>query len=101
MKQILLILIVVTLSAKSLFSQINLINNTDNISLKNNTEINNELKSIFLFSSIRLIEVVSIGVGYQVTENFSVSLKGAATWLGSTAMGFPNGGRGIGIKLSY
>lgn len=66
MKQFFLILIVVTLNFKLLFSQINLINNTNSNSLTNNTEIDNDLRSIFLFSSIGLIEVVSIGVGYQV-----------------------------------
>lgn len=85
MKQILLILIVVTLSAKSIFSQNNLINNTNSNSFTNNVEIDNVHRGIFLFSSIGLIEVVSIGVGYQVNENFSFSLKGSATWIGSSA----------------
>lgn len=101
MKQILLILIVVTLSAKSLFSQSNLINNTNSNSLTNNAEIDNDHRGIFLFSSIGLIEVVSIGVGYQVNENFSFSLKGSATWIGSSAMILPNSASGYGIKLTY
>lgn len=101
MKKILLILIVVTLNAKFLFSQINLINNTNSNSLTNNTEIDNDLRGIFLFSSIGLIEVVSIGVGYQVNENFSFSLKDSATWIGSSAMILPNSASGYGIKLTY
>ncbi|MBX2977346.1 MAG: hypothetical protein KF721_14550 [Ignavibacteriaceae bacterium] len=101
MKQILLILIVFTLNAKFLFSQINLNNYSDRNSLTSNLEIDKNIRGIFLFSSIGLIEVVSMGVGYQVTDNFSFALKGSATWIGSSAMGFPNGGRGIGIKLSY
>ncbi len=101
MKQFFLILIVVTLNFKLLFSQINLINNTNSNSLTNNTEIDNDLRGIFLFSSIGLIEVVSIGVGYQVNENFSFSLKGSATWIGSSAMILPNSANGYGIKLTY
>lgn len=63
MKQILLILLVFTSSAKFLFSQINLINNSNNNSLTSNAEIDNDLRGVFLFSSIGLIEVASIGVG--------------------------------------
>lgn len=101
MKQILLILLVFTSSAKFLFSQINLINNSNNNSLTSNAEIDNDLRGVFLFSSIGLIEVASIGVGYQVTEKFSFSLKGSVTWIGSSAMILPNSANWYGIKLTY
>lgn len=101
MKQVLLILIVVTLSAKSLFSQINLKKNTDSISLKNNAEIDNDIRCIFPFLSIGVIEYISFGLGYQVTENSSISLKRSSTWIGTGAMGFPNSASGYGIKLAY
>jgi hypothetical protein len=101
MKQILLILIVFTLSAKFLFSQINLNNNTDSNSLTSNAEIDKKIRSSFLFFSIGGIELGSIGVGYQVRDNFSFALKGSAAWIGSSAEFIPNGARGFGIRLTY
>jgi len=95
------ILFVILLNTQFLFSQINLMNDTNLETFEIKGKKENSMRGIFLFSSLGLIEVVSIGVGYQVTDNFSFSLKGSATWIGSSAMGFPNGGRGIGIKLSY
>lgn len=100
MKQILLALIATLLNTQFLFSQINLISITDSNSFENNTEIDNDLRSIFLFSSIGFVDVISIGMGKQLNKNFSLSLKGTAAWVGS---GYytPNSGGGIGLKLSY
>lgn len=101
MKQIFLILIVLILNAKFLFSQTNLINANDSSSFTNNTEIDKNHRSIFLFSSIGLIEVVSLGMGYQLNDDFSFALKWSTTWIGSSAMILPNSASGYGIKLIY
>lgn len=59
------------------------------------------VRGVFLYSGIGLIEVLTIGVGTQVSQDISISLKYAATWIGSGAMGLPNSATGIGLKLTY
>lgn len=101
MKQILLVLIATLINTQFLLSQINLISITDSNSFENNAEINNNLRGIFLFSNIGILDFLSAGIGYQVSEKISLSLKGSQTFIGSSAMGLPHGGSGVGIKLSY
>jgi len=62
---------------------------------------NNHNRKFYVFSSVGLIEIVSIGVGYQISRDISFAIKGASTWIGSYALLFPNGASGVGIKLSY
>jgi len=101
MKQILLVLIVTLLNTQFLLSQINVIGNADYSSIENNAEIENNFRSIFLFSNIGILDFLSIGIGYQVSDKISLSLKGSQTFIGSSAIGLPHGGNGVGIKLSY
>lgn len=101
MKEIVFILFSIFLNTPIMFSQINLINTNDSSCFTNDYKVDNNQRSIFLFGSVGIIEVASIGFGYQLTENFSFSIKGSGTLIGSSAMGFPNGGRGIGMRLSY
>ncbi|AFH50036.1 Hypothetical protein IALB_2333 [Ignavibacterium album JCM 16511] len=101
MKQILLVLIVALLNTQFLLGQINLIGSTDYSNFENNAEIDNNLRGIFLFSSIGILDFLSLGIGYQVSEKISIAIKGSQTFIGSSAMGFPHGGNGVGIKISY
>ncbi|MDI6786655.1 MAG: hypothetical protein QMD92_08100 [bacterium] len=48
-----------------------------------------------------ILEVLSIGIGYQISKNTAISIKGSGTWIGSSALGFPSSGMGLGFKLSY
>jgi len=101
MKRLLLVLIASLLNTQFIFSQINLIRSSDYSSIENNAEINNDLRGIFLFSNIGILDFLSLGIGYQVSEKISLAIKGSQTFIGSSAMGFPNGGSGVGVKLSY
>ncbi len=101
MKYFIYVILSILLNTQFLFSQINFVNVKDSSVLTNNLELDENYRGIFLFASVGIIEVASIGFGYQFNEKFSFSLKGAATFIGSAAMGFPNSGRGIGMKLSY
>lgn len=100
MKHILLVLIVTILNTKFLFSQTNFSKDSSYFNNMNNFDFNTNQRSVFLFSSIGLIEILSLGVGYQVTENFSLALKWSGTWIGSGEI-LPNSASGYGIKLSY
>jgi len=101
MKKLFLIIFIILLNFQSLFSQINLNNTSYSSSFTNNIEIENNFRGIYLFSSIGLIEIVSLGMGYQITDDFSFALKWSATWIGSSAMLLPNSASGFGIKTSY
>jgi hypothetical protein len=59
------------------------------------------IRSVFLYSSIGLVEVFSLGLGKQLNEDFSLSVKFAAAWIGSSASILPNGARGVGFRLAY
>jgi hypothetical protein len=59
------------------------------------------VRGIFLYSGIGLIEVLTIGIGSQVSQDISISLKYATTWIGKGAMILPNSATGIGLKLTY
>ncbi|MER3524402.1 MAG: hypothetical protein C4326_10115 [Ignavibacteria bacterium] len=59
------------------------------------------VRGIFLYSGIGLVEVLTIGVGKQLTQDLSISLKYATTWIGKGAMILPNSATGIGLKLTY
>jgi len=62
---------------------------------------NQKSRNLFLFSSIGVFEILSFGVGYQINESFSFSIKGAAAVIGSPGWLLPSGGRGLGLKASY
>lgn len=101
MRRILLVLILFLSNTQFLFSQTNIYKDSSYCNDMNNFDLDTNRRSVFLFSSVGIIEVLSLGVGYQVTENFSLALKWSATWIGSGAMILPNGASGYGIKLSY
>ncbi|WP_348344904.1 hypothetical protein, partial [Ignavibacterium sp.] len=94
-------LFVIILNTQSLFSQMNLINNNNFDALDINGYKDNIHRGIFLFSNIGILDFLSFGIGYQVSEKISIAIKGSQTFIGSSAMGFPQGGNGVGIKLSY
>jgi len=58
------------------------------------------IRSLFLFSSIGLIEVFSIGAGIQLSDNFSISVKYAGTWIGSGFI-FPNSAAGPALRVGF
>lgn len=60
-----------------------------------------EHRKLYFFSSVGIIEVAALGIGYQYSKEISITLKGAGTWIGSSALFLPNGGYGIGIGLHY
>ncbi len=95
------ILFVILLNTQFLFSQINFINDTNFDDFQNKGKNDYSHRSIFLFSNIGILDFLSLGIGYQVSEKISIAVKGSQTFIGSSAMGFPHGGNGVGIKLSY
>jgi len=40
-------------------------------------------------------------LGYQISDNYSLALKRAGTWIGSGGGFFPNGAAGYAVELSY
>lgn len=66
-----------------------------------NSANENELRNIFVTFNTGILEFISVGIGYQMNDDFSIALKGSATWIGSSAMGLPNSASGFGIKASY
>lgn len=101
MKKFSYVLLLILLNAQLMFSQINLFNTNDSSSLINNAKVDTNHRGMFLFASIGLIEIPSLGVGYQVTNDFSFAIKWSTTWIGSSAMILPNSASGYGIKLTY
>lgn len=101
MRRILLVLILFLSNTQFLFSQTNFYKDSSYCNDMNNSDLDTNQRNVFLFSSVGVIEILSLGVGYQVTENISLALKWSTTWIGSGAMILPNGASGYGIKLSY
>lgn len=101
MKKLFLIIFIILLNTQFLFSQMNLINNANFDAFENNGKKDYSYRSIFLFSNIGILDFLSLGIGYQVSEKISIAIKGSQTFIGSSAMGFPHGGNGVGIKFSY
>lgn len=101
MKLLLLALLVFLLNTQFIFSQINLDQVHGHYNYGNESDLDTIQRSVFLFSSVGLIEILSLGVGYQITKDFSFAIKWSSTWIGSGAMILPNGASGYGIKLSY
>jgi hypothetical protein len=66
-----------------------------------NAQERDSVRGVFLYSGIGLIEVLTVGIGTQVSQDFSISLKYATTWIGKGAMILPNSATGIGLKLTY
>ncbi|MFA3782039.1 hypothetical protein ABRY23_03125 [Melioribacteraceae bacterium 4301-Me] len=64
------------------------------------TDKKDSVRKIFIYSNTGILEFLSFGVGYQVSQDFAISLKYSNTFIGSGFI-FPNTGSGIGIKLSY
>ncbi len=60
-----------------------------------------EERKIYLYSSLGILDFISLGIGYQATENFAISIKGSQTFITGASMGFPNAGYGLGSKVSY
>jgi hypothetical protein len=76
-----------------------------NIFSQNSSQFLNEKKEgrkIFLYSNLGILDFISLGVGYQASENVAISIKGSQTFItGSGAFGLPNSGAGIGAKFTY
>ena len=60
-----------------------------------------EPRGFFIISSLGVLEFISLGVGYQVSEKISITIKGSQTFITGAAMGIPNMGYGLGSKVSY
>jgi hypothetical protein len=55
-------------------------------------------RKIFINSSVGiLLEIASFGLGYQISDNLAVSIKGHAGFIGKAA----NGATGLGFKVSH
>lgn len=100
MKYFICVLLSTLLNTQFLFSQINLINNSNSNYIENSDEITN-YRGVYIFSNIGILDFISLGIGYQFSEKISIAIKGSQTFIGSSAMGFPHGGNGVGVKLSY
>lgn len=76
-----------------------------NIYSQNSSKFINEGKEerkIFIYSNLGVLDFLSLGVGYQASENVAISIKGSQTFItGSGAFNFPNSGAGIGFKFTY
>lgn len=101
MRRILLVLILFLSNTQFLFSQTNFYKDSSYCDDMNYFDLDTNRRSVFLFSSIGLIEIPSLGVGYQVNKDFSFAIKWSTTWIGSYAILLPNSASGYGIKLSY
>ncbi len=64
-------------------------------------EIDN-LRKLYIYSGLGLLEFFQFGIGYQINKDFSISMKYAATWLsyGGSYIN-PGIGSGFGIAISY
>lgn len=58
------------------------------------------IRTLFFFSSVGILEIFSIGLGYQVTEHWSVSLKGSLTGFEGGFL-LSNSAGGYGAKVAY
>jgi len=94
---IVLILVEVSLSQNNSLS----LNRYDFNSIEQENKNEKKVRNIFLFSSIGVLEIISVGIGYQITDNFSLSLKGSVTGFEGGAFNVPNSTKGLGIKLTY
>ncbi|MFH1197186.1 MAG: hypothetical protein V1720_15925 [bacterium] len=56
-------------------------------------------REVFIYSSIGFLEILSVGVGYQATDNISIAVK--ASYSGVEGNPFPNFAVGLGIKAAY
>jgi len=101
MRRILLVLIIFLSNTQFLFSQFNYDKDSSYCNYGNDSDLDTNQRSVFLFSNIGILDFLSLGIGYQVSEKISIAVKGSQTFIGSSAMGFPHGGNGVGIKLSY
>jgi hypothetical protein len=60
-----------------------------------------DLRKVFVYSSVGVLEAFSVGAGYQVSSEFAISLKWSSSIIGGTSILFPNSATGIGIRTSY
>ena len=58
------------------------------------------IRKEYIYSSIGILEFLAIGVGYQLSPKFSISVKSSGPFIGGGYI-FPNGAEGIGTKISY
>ncbi|GEM_PF-5699321 len=61
------------------------------------------IRHLYIYSSVGLFEYFSIGVGYQLSPRFAISLKHASTWVSGHGGShfFPPYGSGLGFNLQY
>ena len=74
------------------------VNGNDNIYQSDSAQ----LRHIYIFTNIGILEVLSFGIGYQLSSDFSIAIKWGGTCIGGGGgYGLPGSGDGIGIKASY
>lgn len=98
-KQLLFLIILLTYQPSLCKGQLEHKNNLfDDLLLNKNNE---SVRKIFIYTSLGVLEVLSIGIGYQISKNAAMSIKGSGTWIGSSTFNIPASGMGLGFKLSY
>ena len=108
MKNLSLILFCLLILVRPAAAQLNMVQNYGETSTQNLSLIkdeNNGTRKVFIYSSLGVMEIFSIGAGYQISDRFAFSINGSASFTGLGKQNFfwlffPTGS-GIGFKLSY
>jgi hypothetical protein len=102
MKNILpLYICILLLFPKASFCRDNLIGTYSEKMPDSTAEVTGNIRNIYLSASLGILEVGTFGLGYQINNNFSVSVIGGMAWIGSANYGFPGYATGYGLIMSY
>lgn len=73
-------------------------NYSRNIEVSSNKD---STRNVFVYSSVGLLEIFSLGIGCQVSTDIALSFKYSGTNIGYANFNLPSSGTGVGVKVSY
>jgi len=60
-----------------------------------------DLRSVFIFANVGSLEIMNLGIGLQLSEQYSLALASSAFALGGKVYILPETALGIGVRGSY